>query len=99
MSYLIISKNTPDKAELLLHSLERAAGGIGLHVNAVKTEYMSFNQGGNISTLNGGSLKLVDKFNYQALLANTPNQAETLLHSLERAAAGIGLHVNTHKTE
>ena len=33
-----------------------------------------------------------------ALLANTPNQAETLLHSLERAAAGIGLHVNAHKT-
>ena len=32
-------------------------------------------------------------------LANTPNQAETLLHSLERAAAGIGLHVNAHKTE
>ena len=28
-----------------------------------------------------------------ALLANTPNQAETLLHSLERAAAGISLHV------
>ena len=27
-----------------------------------------------------------------ALLANTPNQAETLLHSLERAATGIGLH-------
>ena len=34
-----------------------------------------------------------------ALLANTPNQAETLLHSLERAAAGIGLHVNANKTE
>ena len=33
-----------------------------------------------------------------AILANTPNQAETLLHSLERAAAGIGLHVNAHKT-
>ncbi len=30
-----------------------------------------------------------------ALLANTPNQAETLLHALERAAAGIGLHVTT----
>ncbi len=28
------------------------------------------------------------------ILANTPNQAETLLHSLERAAADIGLHVN-----
>ena len=34
-----------------------------------------------------------------ALLANAPAQAETLLHSLERAAVGIGLHVNTHKTE
>ena len=33
-----------------------------------------------------------------ALLANTPAQAETLQHSLERAAAGIGLHVNAHKT-
>ena len=33
-----------------------------------------------------------------AIPANTPNQAETLLHSLERAAAGIGLHVNAHKT-
>ena len=28
-----------------------------------------------------------------AFLVNTPTQAETLLHSLERAAAGIGLHV------
>ena len=29
-----------------------------------------------------------------ALLTNAPAHAETLLHSLERAAAGIGLHVN-----
>ena len=34
-----------------------------------------------------------------ALLANAPAQAETLLHTLERAAASIGLHVNAHKTE
>ena len=34
-----------------------------------------------------------------ALQANAPAQAETLLHSLERSAAGIGLCVNTHKTE
>ena len=34
-----------------------------------------------------------------ALLANALAQAETLLHSLEQGAAGIGLHVNTHKTE
>ena len=31
-----------------------------------------------------------------ALLANALDQAETMLHSLERAAAGIGLHVNAH---
>ena len=34
-----------------------------------------------------------------ALLSNTPTQTEILLHSLERAAAGIGLHVNADKTE
>ena len=34
-----------------------------------------------------------------ALLANTPAQVETLPHSLERAAGGIGLHVNVDKTE
>ena len=34
-----------------------------------------------------------------ALLANARAQAETLPHSLERVAAGIGLHVNAHKTE
>ena len=33
------------------------------------------------------------------ILANTPNQAETLPQSLEQAAADIGLHVNAHKTE
>ena len=34
-----------------------------------------------------------------AILANTANQAKTLLHSLERAAASITLYVNAHKTE
>ena len=45
-------------------SLEQAAAGIGLHVNAHKTEYMYFNQTGDISTLDRTSLKLVDKFTY-----------------------------------
>ena len=49
-------------SKTLLHSSERAAAGIGLHVNAHKTEYMCFNQAGDISTLDGTSLKLVDKF-------------------------------------
>ena len=34
-----------------------------------------------------------------ALLANAPTQAENMLHNLERAAAGIGLHANANKTE
>ena len=57
--------NVPAHAETLLHSLERAAAGIGPHVNAHKTKYMCFNQTGDISTLNGNSLKQVDKFTYQ----------------------------------
>ena len=53
------------QAETLLHSLERAAtGGIVLHVNAHKTEYMCNNQTGDISTLDGAPLKLVDKFTF-----------------------------------
>ena len=61
---IAILANTPNQAETLLHSLERAAAGIGLHVNAHKTEYMCYNQTGDISTLDGTSLKLVDKFTY-----------------------------------
>ena len=34
-----------------------------------------------------------------AFLANTPTQADTLLHSLERAAASIDLNVNADKTK
>ena len=41
-----------------------AATDIDLHVNAHKTEYMCYNQTGDISTLDGASLKLVDKFTY-----------------------------------
>ena len=44
--------------------MERAAAGIGLQVNAHKTEYMCYNQKGDISTQDGTSLNLVDKFTY-----------------------------------
>ena len=37
-------------ANAFAHSLERATAGIGLHVNAHKTEYMHFHQTGDIST-------------------------------------------------
>ena len=56
--------NSPAQAESLLHSLEWAAGGIGLHVNIDRKEYMRFDQRSDISTLKGDSLKLVDKLIY-----------------------------------
>ena len=58
----------------LLHSQEQASTGIDLHVNAHKTEYMYFNQTGDISTLNSSSLKLVDKFTY---LGSSVSSTET----------------------
>ena len=71
---------TPTQAESLLHSLERTAGGIGLNVNTDKTEYMCFNQRGNISTLNSGSLKLVNKFTYLgSSVSSTENDINTPL--------------------
>ena len=66
--------NVPAQAKTLLHSLERAAAGIGLYVNAHKTEYMCLNQTGDISTLNGSTLKLVDKFTY---LGSSVSSTET----------------------
>ena len=61
---IVLLANTPAQTETLLHSLERAPASIGIHVNAHKTEYICFNQRGDISTLNGSSLKLVDQFTY-----------------------------------
>ena len=61
---IVILANAPAQAETRQHSLERAAAGIGLHVNAHKMKYMCFNQTGGISTLGNSSLKLVDKFTY-----------------------------------
>ena len=36
--------NTPTQTKSLLHSLEQAAGGTSVHVDADKMEYMYFNQ-------------------------------------------------------
>ena len=59
---IVLLANGSAQAETLLHTLEWAAAGIGFHINSHKTEYMCFNQRGDISTWNGSSLKLVDKF-------------------------------------
>ena len=70
--------NLPAQAKTLLHSLERAAAGIGLHVNAHQTEYMCFNQTGDISTLNGTFLKLVEKFtNIGSIVSSTETDIDT----------------------
>ena len=71
--------NNPAQAEYLLHSLERAAGSIGLSVNADKTEYMCFYQRDDIATLNGSSLKLVDKFTYLGSSASSAKKDNTRL--------------------
>ena len=72
--------NTPAQAESLLHSLERAAGGIGLNINANKTEYMSFNQCGDICKLKGVPLKLMDKFtDLKSCVSSTENEIKTQL--------------------
>ena len=57
-----LQANTPSQAESLLHSLERAADGIELYMNADKTGCMCLSQSDHILTLNGGFLKLVDTF-------------------------------------
>ena len=72
--YIALLANTPTQDDPLLHRLELAAASIGPHVNAYKTEYMCFNQRGNITTLNGSSLKLMDKFTF---LGSSVSSTET----------------------
>ena len=60
---LALLTKTPTQAELLLHSLEQVAGGIGLYVKVNKTESIYLKQGA-ISTLSDKPLKLVDHFTY-----------------------------------
>ena len=55
-----------------------SATSISLHVNAHKTVYMCFNQTGDISTLNGSSMKLVDKFTYlESSVSSTETDIDT----------------------
>ena len=72
--------NASAQAETQLNRLERAASGFGHHANAHKTECMCFNQTGDISTLNGSPLKLVDKFiNLESSVSLTETDINTRL--------------------
>ena len=94
---IVLLANTPALAETLLHSLERAAAGIGLHINAHKTECMCLNQTGDISTLNGNPLELVDKFTY---LGSRVSSTETDINTrLTKAWAAIDILLVISKSE
>ena len=83
---IAILVNKPNQAETLLHSLERAAAGIGIHINAHKTEYMCYNQTSDITTLEETPLKLVDKFTYRgSSVSSTEKFIDTRLTKAWRA--------------
>ena len=89
---IAILANTPDQAETLLHSLERSAAAIGLYVKAHKTEYMCYNQTGDISNLDGTPLKLVDKFTY--LGSSVESTEKDIDTRLTKASIGYRLYGN-----
>ena len=60
----LIADNNTD-AQKLLHLLEESAAIVGLHINATKTEYISYHQNDNpIDTINNTRLKRVNDFVY-----------------------------------
>ena len=97
---IAILANTPNQAETLLHSLERAAVGIDLHVNAHKTEYMCFNQAGDISTYEGISLKLVDKFTcLGSSVSSTEKDIDTRLTKAKTAIDKLSIICKSNLTD
>ena len=62
---IALLSDTIEKTQLLLLRVELAAESIGLHINAKKTEYITYNQDeGEIITLTGNQLKCVKDFKY-----------------------------------
>ena len=97
---ITILANTPNQAETLLHSLERATAGIGLYVNAHKTEYMCNNQTGDISTLDGTSLKLVHKLTYLgSSVSSTEKDINTRLTKAWTAITRLSIIWKSHLTD
>ena len=89
---IAILANTSNQAKTLLLSLERATAGIGLHVNAHKTEYMCYNQTGDITTLDGTPLKLVDKFIYLgSSISSTEKDIDTWLMKVWTAIDSLSI--------
>ena len=97
---IAILANTPNQAETLLHSLGRADAGIGLHVNAHKTEYICYNQTGDISILDGTSLKLGDKFTYRgSSVLSTKKDIDTRLTKARTAIDRLSIIGKSYLTD
>ena len=97
---IAILANKPNQAETLQYSLERAAAGIGLHVTAHKTEYMCYNQTGDISTQDGTSLNRVDKFTYLgSSVSSTEKDINTRLTKTWTAIDRLSIIWKSHLTE
>ena len=96
----ILATHPPKPKHYILHSLERATAGIGLHVNAHKTEYMCFNQTGDISTLGDSSLKVVDKFTYLGgCVSSTEKDIDTRLTKAWTAIDRLSVIWNSDLTD
>ena len=96
----VLLASTPTQAEILLQSLEQASAGIGLHVNAHKTENMCFTQRGDISAQNGSSLKLVDKFTYLGRsVSSTETDINTRLEKVQKAIDRISVIWKSDQTD
>ena len=61
---LTLTSDTIEDTTQLLHHLETSAKEIGLFINAKKTEFISFNQKGQMKSLNGKEIKAVEDFTY-----------------------------------
>ena len=77
---LVLLANIHAQTESLLHNLEQEEGGIGVYVNANKTEFMCFKLEGTISIFSCKPLKLVDKFTYlSSNISSTESDVNTYL--------------------
>ena len=61
---IALLSNSLVDAQLLLNRVEQAAKEVGLHINATKTEFMTYNVDGVLNTLDNKQLKNVDDFQY-----------------------------------
>ena len=73
---------------------------IGLYVNAHKTEYMCYNQTGDISTLDGTPLKVEDKFTYLgSSVESTEKDIDTRLTKAWTAINRLLIILKKHLTD